>query len=126
MSASCQPAANHNKCSAWKVASNLDTCQNLATPQGPYHTIDSCQTNSATCANAAGGIYARWGASAPIRPGPMAKGAHASPYPYCRSYEFSAAKNQCEEVPHTTPGATAGPQSCVGAHSPFVYNGPTF
>lgn len=121
MSASCQPATAHNKCATWKVASNLDTCQNLATAQGPYPTIDSCQVNSASCSNS--GIYARWGASAPVRPGPMAKGA---PYPFCRSYSFDRQTNMCREVPHTTPGASVGPESCVKAHSPFVYKGPTF
>ena len=131
MSASCLPTPNSNKCSAWKVASNRETCQNLTTPLGPYPTIDSCQVNTASCANASGpsgggGIYARWGASAPIKPGPMARGPNASPYPFCRSYAFSQRSNQCQEVPHTTPGASVGAQTCVGAHSPFVYKGPTF
>lgn len=126
MSSACLPAPHYNKCAAWKVASNLDTCQNLATAQGPYANVDSCQTNSAACSNGNHGIYARWGASAPIKPGPMARGAHASPYPYCGSYAFSHSANQCERVPAGTPGASVGPQSCVGAHSPYVYNGPTF
>ena len=136
MSASCQNAVEFNKCPTWHVARDLKTCQDLATPQGPYPTIDSCQTNTASCSNPsptgvamnpqAGGIYARWGATAPIKPGPMVRGLHSTPYPFCRSYAYSRASNECHEVNRKTPGASVGPAACVAAHSPYTYNGPTF